>query len=42
MLPFGHGGIRLELQARAPFTSSIISSTSGNFICDNGGVSCWM
>jgi len=42
MLPFGLGGTHLELQAKAPFMSSIIGSTYGTFMCDNGEASCWM
>jgi hypothetical protein len=42
MLPFGCGGIHMELQARAPSTSLIIGSAFGTFVCDNGEVSCWM
>jgi len=42
MLPFNHGGIHLELQARVPFTSSIIGLAFGTFMCDNGEASSWM
>ncbi len=42
MLPFGHGGICLELLAKALFKSSTIGSTFGTFMCNNGEVSCWM
>jgi hypothetical protein len=42
MLPFGLGGIRLEVQVKVPFMSSIIGSAFGTFVCDNGEVSCWM
>jgi len=42
MLPFGLGGTHLELQARAPFMSSIIGSTFNIFVCDKGKASCWM
>jgi len=40
MLPFGLGGTRSELQARAPITSSTIKSAFGTFVCDNGEASC--
>jgi hypothetical protein len=40
MLPFSLGGTCLELQMRAPFTSSTIGSAFGTFVCDNGEVSC--
>jgi hypothetical protein len=39
MLPFGRVGTHLELQAKAPFTSSIISLTFGILVCDNGKAS---
>jgi hypothetical protein len=42
MLPFGLGGTDMELQMRAPFTSSTIGSTSGTFMCDNGESSCYV
>ncbi len=42
MLPFGLGGTHLELQAKAPFISSIIGFDSGTFMCNNGEASCWM
>ncbi len=37
MLPFGLSGTHMELQAKAPFTSSIIGLAS-----NNGEASCWM
>jgi hypothetical protein len=42
MLPFGLGGTRLELQAKAPFISSIIGFVFGTFMCNNEEASCWM
>ncbi len=42
MLPFSLGGTCMELQVKVPFTSSIIDSDFGIFVCDNGEASCWM
>ncbi len=42
MLPFDCGGTLLELQVRAPFTSSTIGATFGTFVCYNGKASSWM
>ncbi len=41
MLPIGLNGTRLELQVKAPFTSSTIGFTFGTFMCDNGEASCY-
>ncbi len=41
MLPFDLGGTHLELQVKAPFTSSTIGSASSTFLCDNGEASCY-
>jgi len=42
MLPFGLGGIHLELLVRASFTSSTIRLAFGTFMYNNGEASCWM
>jgi len=42
MLPFGLGGSRWELLARAPFMNSTIGLAFGIFVCYNGEGSCWM
>jgi hypothetical protein len=40
MLPFGLGGIRLELPMGVPLKSSTIGQAFGTFMCDDGEASC--
>ncbi len=42
MLPFGLGGICLELPMKVPFKNSTIGEASGTFMCDNGEASSGM